>query len=177
MAKEKVETLDEEVKVKKKSKKDVNKEMLKIEEEISKLTEENKVLDEKVRLAQAELINYRKRKDEETANILKFANQDLISELLPVIDNFERAIASNSEESKFVDGVKLIYQNLMNILEKAGVEVINRVGEEFDPNLEEALVTDCIEDKDDDIVLEVLAKGYKLKGRVIRPASVKINQK
>ena len=177
MAKEKVETLDEEVKVKKKSKKDVNKEMLKIEEEISKLTEENKVLDEKVRLAQVELINYRKRKDEETANILKFANQDLISELLPVIDNFERAIASNSEESKFVDGVKLIYQNLMNILEKAGVEVINRVGEEFDPNLEEALVTDCIEDKDDDIVLEVLAKGYKLKGRVIRPASVKINQK
>ncbi|MBR3049525.1 MAG: nucleotide exchange factor GrpE [Bacilli bacterium] len=175
MAKEKVETLDKEVK--KKSKKDVNKEMLKIEEEISKLTEENKVLDEKVRLAQAELINYRKRKDEETANILKFANQDLISELLPVIDNFERAIASNSEESKFVDGVKLIYQNLMNILEKAGVEVINRVGEEFDPNLEEALVTDCIEDKDDDIVLEVLAKGYKLKGRVIRPASVKINQK
>ena len=108
---------------------------------------------------------------------MKFANQDLISELLPVIDNFERAIASNSEESKFVDGVKLIYQNLMNILEKAGVEVINRVGEEFDPNLEEALVTDCIEDKDDDIVLEVLAKGYKLKGRVIRPASVKINQK
>ncbi len=177
MAKEKVETLDEEIKVKKKSKKDVNKEMLKIEEEISKLTEENKVLDEKVRLAQAELINYRKRKDEETANILKFANQDLISELLPVIDNFERAIAANSEESKFVDGVKLIYQNLMNILEKAGVEVINRVGEEFDPNLEEALVTDCIEDKDDDIVLEVLAKGYKLKGRVIRPASVKINQK
>ena len=177
MAKEeKIETLDE-TKVKKKSKKDVNKEMLKIEEEISKLTEENKVLDEKVRLAQAELINYRKRKDEETANILKFANQDLISELLPVIDNFERAIASNSEESKFVDGVKLIYQNLMNILEKAGVEVINRVGEEFDPNLEEALVTDCIEDKDDDIVLEVLAKGYKLKGRVIRPASVKINQK
>ena len=177
MAKEKVETLDEEVKVKKKSKKDVNKEMLKIEEEISKLTEENKVLEEKVRLAQAELINYRKRKDEETANILKFSNQDLISELLPVIDNFERAIEANKEESKFVDGVKLIYQNLMNILEKAGVEVINRVGEEFDPNLEEALVTDCIEDKDDDIVLEVLAKGYKLKGRVIRPASVKINQK
>lgn len=177
MAKEeKIETLDE-TKVKKKSKKDVNKEMLKIEEEISKLTDENKVLDEKVRLAQAELINYRKRKDEETANILKYANQDLISELLPVIDNFERAIASNSEDSKFVDGVKLIYQNLMNILEKAGVEVINRVGEEFDPTQEEALVTDCIEDKDDDIVLEVLAKGYKLKGRVIRPAAVKINQK
>ncbi|MBQ2639327.1 MAG: nucleotide exchange factor GrpE [Bacilli bacterium] len=177
MAKEKVETLDEEVKVKKKSKKDVNKEMLKIEEEISKLTESNKVLEEKVRLAQAELINYRKRKDEETANILKFANQDLILELLPVIDNFERALDSNNENSKFIDGIKMIYSNLMNILEKAGVEVINRVGEEFDPNLEEALVTDCIEDKDDDIVIEVLSKGYKLKGRVIRPAAVKINQK
>ena len=165
---EKVETLEEQ---------DVNEEMVKIDEEISKLTEENKVLTEKVKLAQAELINYRRRKDEETSNILKFANQDLILELLPVVDNFERALESNNENSKFVEGVNLIYQNLMNILTNAGVEVINRVGEVFDPTQEQALVTDCIEDMEDEVVIEVLAKGYKLKGRVIRPASVKINQK
>lgn len=169
---EKIEELEEKV-----EEQDVNEEMLKIDEEISKLTEENKVLTEKVKLAQAELINYRRRKDEETANILKFASQDLILELLPIVDNFERALAANSENSKFVEGVNLIYQNLMNILTKSGVEVISRVGEIFDPSLEQALVTDCIEDKEDEEVIEVLAKGYKLKGRVIRPASVKINQK
>jgi len=169
---EKIEELEET-----KEEQDVNEEMVKIDEEISKLTEENKVLTEKVKIAQAELINYRRRKDEETSNILKFANQDLILELLPVVDNFERALESNSENSKFVEGVNLIYQNLMNILNNAGVEVINRVGEVFDPTQEQALVTDCIEDKEDEEVIEVLAKGYKLKGRVIRPASVKINQK
>ncbi|MBE6157202.1 MAG: nucleotide exchange factor GrpE [Firmicutes bacterium] len=169
---EKIEELEE-----KTLEQDVNEEMVKIDEEISKLTEENKVLTEKVKLAQAELINYRRRKDEETANILKFANQDLILELLPVVDNFERALESNSESSKFTEGVNLIYQNLMNILTKSGVEVINRVGEVFDPTQEQALVTDCIEDMEDEVVIEVLAKGYKLKGRVIRPASVKINQK
>ena len=93
---EKIEELEE-----KTLEQDVNEEMVKIDEEISKLTEENKVLTEKVKLAQAELINYRRRKDEETANILKFANQDLILELLPVVDNFERALESNSESSKF----------------------------------------------------------------------------
>lgn len=174
---EKIESLDEPTKNNEEVK-DVNEEMLKIDDEISKLTDENKVLAEKVKLAQAELINYRRRKDEETANILKFANQDLILELLPIVDNFERAFKDSSEEaSKVLDGFKIMYQSLIDILKKSGVEEINRVGEVFDPTLEQALVTDCIEDMDDEVVTEVLLKGYKLKGRVIRPASVKINQK
>ena len=71
----------------------------------------------------------------------------------------------------------MIYTNLKSILNKFGVEEINRVGEVFNPNEEQALLTDSVEDKDDEVVLEVLQKGYKLKDRVIRPASVKINQK
>ena len=158
----------------------LNKEMLKLEEEIRTLTEENKTLVEKIKLTQADLINYRKRKDEETANIIKYSNQDIIKDLLPTIDNFERAL-ENKEVSekiqKYLAGFKMIYDNLKSILKNYGVEEINRVGEVFDPNLEQALLTECQEDKDDDVVLEVLLKGYKLKDRVIRPASVKINQK
>ena len=144
--------------------------------------EENKQLNEKVKVAQAEIINYRKRKDEETATLLKYANADLILELIPAIDNFERAInqaekSQSSEIQKFMTGINLIYQNLQNTLTKFGVEVISRVGQEYDPKLEEALLTDCVEEQEDEVVLEVLQKGYKLKDRVIRAAQVKINQK
>ena len=154
----------------------------KLLEQISKLQEENQALLEKVKLAQAEVVNYRKRKDEETQNMLKFANQDLITELINVADNFERAIKLDDNDltdelSKFLDGFKMMYANLMEILKKFGVEEINRVGEVFDPNLEQALMTDSIEEMDDDVVTEVLLKGYKLNGRVIRPASVKVNSK
>ena len=74
-------------------------------------------------------------------------------------------------------GINLIYQGIQNALTKFGVEEINRVGQEYDPNLEQALCTDCVEEQEDEVVLEVLQKGYKLKDRVIRAASVKINQK
>ena len=160
----------------------LNNEMLKLEKEINDLTEENKALVEKVKLSQAELINYRRRKDEETASILKYANQDIISELVPIVDNFERALSKDesslSEEvKKYFTGFKLMYGNLKELLKKFGVEEINRVGQVFDPTQEQALLTDNNPELEDDVVTEVLLKGYKLKDRVIRPASVKINQK
>ena len=151
-------------------------------QELIQKEEEKKQLTEKVKLAQAELVNYRKRKDEETATMLKYANADLILELIPTIDNFERAIAQaeksdNSEIKKFMTGINLIYQGIQNALTKFGVEEINRVGQQYDHNLEQALCTDCVAEQEDEVVLEVLQKGYKLKDRVIRAASVKINQK
>ena len=157
-------------------------EVLELAKEIARLTEENNNLVEKVKLAQAELINYRKRKDEETQNLLKYANQDLILEIIPVVDNFERAIKLDDNNltddiSKFLAGFKMMYASLTETLARYGVEEINRVGQIFDPAQEQALLVDSVEDKEDDVVLEVLLKGYKLKDRVIRPASVKINQK
>lgn len=142
--------------------------------------EKQELLD-KVKLCQAELINYRRRKEEETNNMLKFANQDLILEILPIVDNFERAIKEDDnnltdELSKFLAGFKIMYASLNDALKKYGVEEINRVGEIFNPSEEQALLTDSLPDHADEEVLEVLLKGYKLKGRVIRPASVKINQ-
>lgn len=175
---EKVELLEESKELEQDTK--LNEEMLKLEEEINALTDQNKSLEEKVKLAQAELINYRKRKDDEVEGLLKYANQGIITELLVIVDNFERFL-SHSEDSeelkKYSVGIKMIYNNLKDILKQYGVEEINRVGQPFDPNLEQALLVENDPTKEDDIVLEVLLKGYKLKDRVIRPASVKINQK
>lgn len=175
---------DKKVIKEKKSKKDskLKEENEKLLDQIKQLQSDNQALVDKVKFTQAELVNYRKRKDEETANMLKFANQDLITELINVVDNFERAIKLDDNDltdelSKFLDGFKMMYANLMEILKKFGVEEINRVGEVFDPSQEQALMTDSIEEMDDDVVTEVLLKGYKLNGRVIRPASVKVNSK
>ena len=156
---------------------------LKLEEKEEIISNLNKAIDEaknNTLRAQAELVNYRKRKDAEVSDLLKYANADFAKELIVVVDNFERAIKmsseSNSEElKKYMEGSNLTYTNLISILNKFGISEINRLGEKFDPNLEQALLTDHDESKDDDVVTEVLLKGYMLKDRVIRPASVKVN--
>ena len=135
----------------------------------------------KLQYSKAELINYRKRKEEETDNKLKYANQDLILEILPVLDNFERAIKLDDnvltdELSKFLAGFKMMYASLCEVLKKFGVEEIECEGKEFDVNTMQALMTDNDPNFEDDVVLEVLLKGYKLKDRVIRAASVKVNK-
>ena len=150
-------------------------------EQVQKLEKEKNELIEQVKYSQAELVSYRMRKDEETANLLKFASQDLISELIPLIDNFERAIklasgSNNPEVSKYLTGFQMMYTSFVDILKKYGVEEINRVGEVFDSKLEQVMFTENNPEMGDEVVLEVLQKGYKLKDRVIRPASVKINQ-
>lgn len=187
MRKKKVQEPQEDVELLEESKElendtKLNKEMLKLEEEITTLTENNKKLENQVKLTQAELVNYRRRKDEEMANSLKYANQNLITEILPVIDNFERALNVSEDKlteelKKYFVGFNMMYENLKAILKNYGVEEINRVGEVFDPNLEQALLTETNEELEDEVIIEVLQKGYRLKDRVIRPASVKINQK
>ena len=151
------------------------------EDELNKLKQNIIDLENKVKYSQAELINYRKRKDEETAGLLKFANKDLILELIPVADNFERAIKLddtnlNDELSKFLDGFKMIYSHLTEALKKFGVEEIPTVGTTFDPNVHEALMTKSDPTKPNEEVLECLLKGYTLKGKVIRAAKVVVNK-
>jgi len=163
------------------------KELNELKAQVTKLTNDletanknNNELVNKVKLAQAELVNYRKRKDEEVSGMLKYANEDILRELIGVTDNFERAIKLddnnlNDELSKFLEGFKLMYATLVGILNKYGIEEINRVGEIFDPKQEEALITDKVAGHKNEEVLEVLLKGYKLHDKVIRPASVKVN--
>ena len=151
------------------------------EDELKKLKDTIIELDNKVKYTQAELINYRKRKDEEVSNLLKFANKDLILELIPALDNFERAIKLddtnlNDELSKFLAGFKMIYSHLSETLKKYGVEEIETIGKVFDPNVHEALMTKTDPNKPNEEVLECLLKGYTLKGKVIRAAKVVVNK-
>lgn len=151
------------------------------EVELKKLNDTINDLENKLKYQQAELVNYRKRKDEETANLLKFANQDLILELIQTVDNFERAIKLddtnlNDELSKFLAGFKMIYSHLTETLKKYGVEEIATVGCEFNPNVHEALMTAHDETKPNEQVVECLLKGYTLKGKVIRAAKVIVNK-
>ena len=161
---------------------DINKVMEDLNNQIINLENEKADLTNKVKLAQADLINYRVRKDEEVNGLLKYANKELIVELLPIVDNFERAIKSEQENvseevKKFYEGINLIYKGLKDTFTKYGVEEINRVGQVYDPKMEEAILTGTDESQEDEVVLEVFQKGYKLKDRVIRPAKVKINQR
>ncbi len=164
----------DEKKDKKKNKKEFNKKINELELKIKSLEEQN--LREK-----AESINYRKRKEEETARILKFCNEDLIKDVLPTIDNFERAIKMDDdnledEVSKFLAGVKMIYCNLVGILEKYGVKAIDGANKPFDPTYHQAVMMEHVEGLEPGHVIEVLQKGYLLKDRVIRPAMVKVSE-
>lgn len=156
-------------------------EIKKLKEELASKDKEIEEYKEKIRYNQAELVNYRKRKEEEVTNRLKYANQDLISELILILDNFERAIRLDDnnltdELSKFLKGFKMMYASFDDVLKKYGLEEIEAEHKEYDPNTMEALMTDSDKNYKDGEVLEVLLKGYRLKDRVIRPASVRVNK-
>ncbi len=129
---------------------------------------------------QAEYANYRNRTANEISDMLRYEGIDFIKKLLPVVDNFERAIKLDDndlsdEVSKFLAGFKIIYGNLCDILTSHEIKEINALGLEFDPNIMEAIVTDHDETKPAGVVLEVFTKGYIYKDKVIRPAMVKVN--
>ena len=150
-------------------------------EEFEKVKKDNIELNDKVLRTLAELQNYKKRKDEEVNRILKYSDEDLILELLPIIDNFERAIKLddqnlNDELSKFLEGFKMIYTSILNLLNKYEVIEIESLGKEFDPTYHQAVITDDIEEYDNNSVIEVLQKGYMYKDKVIRPAMVKVSE-
>ena len=145
------------------------------------LEKKNDELMNKFLYSQAEFANFKKRKEQETANMLKYSNMDIARELLPVVDNFERAIKLddsnlNDELSKFLDGFKMIYSHLVELLHKFEVEEIDCLNKEFDPNFEQALMTVKAEGVEPGIVVEVLQKGYMLKDKMIRPALVKVSE-
>lgn len=140
-----------------------------------------KELEDELLRSKAEFINYRKRLEEEQSRLLKFCNEDLIKETLPILDNFERAISMDDtnlddEVSKFLSGFKMIYCNFVNILKNYGVVEIDGNNKPFDPVYHEAIMTEKREGVEPGMVLDVLQKGYILKGKVIRPAMVKVSE-
>lgn len=164
----------------KKNKKE-NKELKHLEEENHKLKNDLKESSEKVLRLAAEMQNYKKRNETEKSNMLKYANEDLAKNLLPILDNFERAIRLDDndlsdEVSKFLCGFKMIYGSFVNVLNNIEVKEIECDGLEFDPVYHQAVLTEKDETKPSGVILEVLQKGYMYKDKVIRPAMVKVNE-
>ena len=148
------------------------------------LKECKKVEDEyidRIKRLQADYDNYRKRTIKEHLEHIKRANKDLISKLLPIIDNFEMALEAGKKLEKsgddFYRGVKMIHDKLIELLKKENVRIIEPLGKEFDPKICEAAVTEAVDDVEEGKVLEVLRKGYMIDDFVIRPAVVKVCKK
>lgn len=151
-------------------------------QELSEVEELQTKLDEQensyLRL-RADFDNYRRRVQKDTEAASKFRAQSLVTDLLPVLDNFERALESKpqSEDAQtLLTGVEMVYRTLKQALSNEGVEEIAPTGEAFDPNFHQAVMQEPSEEFESGIVIQTLQKGYQLKDRVIRPAMVKVSE-
>lgn len=137
-------------------------------------------LEDKLIRQNADMVNYRKRKEEEVNKMLKFCNEDIVKDILPILDNFERAMAQEKDlteaETKFLDGFKMIYSHLQNVMEKYEVKMIDGNNKPFDPVYHNAILAEKREGVAPGMVLEVLQKGYLLKDKVIRTAMVRVSE-
>ena len=149
---------------KKKEKKD------KKDEKIEELTD-------RVRRQMAEFDNFRKRTEKEKTQMFETGAKSIVEKILPVVDNFERGLAAVTEEEKgtpFVEGMEKIYKQMMTVLEEAGVKPIEAVGQEFDPNLHNAVMHVEDEEFGDNIIAEEFQKGYTYRDSVVRHSMVKV---
>ena len=137
-------------------------------------TEENS--DTKYLRLMAEFQNYKKRVAKEKSDIHSYANEKIVTELLEVLDNFERALATDNstDVEGYAQGMKLIFDQLLGVLTKSGLVEVKALGEEFDPNMHNAVMTADSEEYDSNKVCSVLQKGYTLNGKVIRPSMVTV---
>ncbi len=157
-------------------------ELKRVQAEIEKLTEERQEMFEKVARRQADFDNYRKRVERERGETYNRVAVELVSQLLPVLDNLQRAVdAESSLESgesnefrHFLRGVELIGKQLNGVLENLGVKPVPTVGQPFDPHVHEAVATEASEEFEPDIVSTELVRGYQLGDKLIRPAMVKV---
>jgi molecular chaperone GrpE len=126
------------------------------------------------RRLQADFDNYRKRTQRENEEFRKYACSSIVTDLLPVVDDLDRALEHAGEETEFVKGIRGVRANLMKVLEANGLQEIPADGK-FDPNVHEALCT--VDGEEDDMVAEVFQKGYTLNGKVLRYSKVKVTRK
>ena len=168
--------------IEKKDKIEDNKKELDLEDLKKKLEECQKLKDEYLASWQrerADFLNYKKGELERIGEIIKYGDLGLILKILPILDNFEIAEKKLPENLKNDDNVKGILQlknQILDFLKNQGVEEIKSIGEKFDPNFHEAVEEVEIKDKEPGIVVEEIQKGYKINGRLLRPARVKISK-
>ena len=158
-------------------KEEIKEETKEVENEVNELdalTEKNKELEDKLLRQMAEFDNFRKRTLKEKEEIGVVSKIKCISELLPVLDNFERALSTETADADFKKGVEMIFNSLIDTLNKMGVEEIKAEGEPFDPEFHYAVSIIEDENLDKNIVANVMQKGYKLGDKVIRHAMVAV---
>ena len=127
--------------------------------------------------ALADFTNFKRRTDEERESLRQYLSTDLLTRLLPIVDNFERALQAaeaTKDYDKLVGGVNAVYRQMQEFLTRAGVEAIEAEGQPFDPNLHEAVLREATTEYPENQVIAELQKGYMLQGRVLRPTMVKV---
>ncbi len=137
------------------------------------MAEKTDALDRLLRL-RAEFENARRRTERERSDFLQFAAMDLVREILPVVDDFERALKHETADTEYAKGVELIYQRLFETLKRMGLEPIEAEGKPFDPNVHQAVERVSTEDAEDMSVLGEFQRGYNFKGKLLRPAMVRV---
>ena len=163
---EKTKNTEEEVKG---EEKDLNTEAEEAVEEENNNEEDNA----KYLRLMADFQNYKKRVEREKKDLYSYANEKIVMELLTVMDNFERALEQDAGDG-FKAGMEMIFKQMSDVLEKSGLAEIQALGEEFDPNTHNAVMTEESDEYDSGKVSGVLQKGYTLNGKVIRPTMVKV---
>lgn len=144
--------------------------------EEKKLQDEIDKVNEQYQRLQAEYANYRRRTQQEKETIGLFANEKILNDLIPVIDSMERALeACEDKEDSMYKGIDLVYKQLQDTLNKFGVEEIEALDQEFDPNLHLAVMQEVIDGVEANKVVMVLQKGYKLGSKVLRASMVKVS--
>jgi|AntRauTorckE6833_2_1112554.scaffolds.fasta_scaffold00017_57 molecular chaperone GrpE len=145
-----------------------------IKEELSTVTEEKDEYLNRLKRMKADFVNYRNRTKKEKNLIESSTKMEFINSILPVIDNFERALKSVDEDSEFLSGVQMIYKQLLDVLKKEGLEIIETEGQEFDPQYHEAIMQLESDDYESGYVVEEVQRGYIMEDKVVRPAMVKV---
>jgi molecular chaperone GrpE len=137
------------------------------------LEEKNDLLDRLLR-RQAEFDNFRRRADREKAEVIEYANSESVGAIVPILDDFERALKVENTGSEYSRGMELIYQRLSDALKKLGLEPISARGQKFDPHIHHAVDRVETADAEDDTILDEYQRGYNFRGRLLRPAMVKV---
>jgi len=164
-------TMDKEEEINATDEEDIAEDEVKDEEpdkESDKVNQQIEDLNNKLMRLQADFINYKNRVEREKKNVYSYALEDIFSQLLPVLDNFERALSSMEKDNSYYEGVKMIYDQMLDVLKKNGLKEIDCLDKPFDPNFHHAVISED-SDKEEGTILEVFQKGYMLNDKVIRP--------
>jgi molecular chaperone GrpE len=145
-----------------------------LQKELDQLAGEKAELTDRVLRSQAEFQNFKKRVERERGELYEYASMEAVRALLPVLDDFERSLKSESTDKEYVKGMELIYQRFFDGLKKLGLEPIVSEGQAFDPHIHHAVDKVETEEAPADTVLEEFQRGYNFKGRMLRPAMVKV---